>query len=57
MKNKSFREEVEEYCDLLIECAKNDEVSNELIDKKKRIIELFKKEVEKGLPLTEMLRK
>lgn len=57
MKNKSFREEVEEYCDLLIECAKNDEVSNELIDKKKRIIELFKKEVEKGLPLTEMIRK
>lgn len=57
MKNKSFREEVEEYCDLLIECAKNDEVSNELIDKKKRIIELFKKEVEKGLPLIEMIRK
>jgi hypothetical protein len=57
MKNKSFREEVEEYCDLLIECAKNDEVSNELIDKKKRIIELFKKEEEKGLPLTEMIRK
>lgn len=57
MKNKSFREEVEEYCDLLIECAKNDEVSNELIDKKKRIIELFKKEVEKGLPLAEMIRK
>ena len=57
MKNKSFREDVEEYCDLLIECAKNDEVSNELIDKKKRIIELFKKEVEKGLPLTEMIRK
>ena len=57
MKNKSFREEVEEYCDLLIECAKHDEVSNELIDKKKRIIELFKKEVEKGLPLTEMIRK
>ena len=57
LKNKSFREEVEEYCDLLIECAKNDEVSNELIDKKKRIIELFKKEEEKGLPLTEMIRK
>ena len=57
MKSKSFMEEVEEYCDLLIECAKNDEVSNELIDKKKRIIELFKKEVEKGLPLTEMIRK
>ena len=50
MKNKSFREEVEEYCDLLIECAKNDEVSNELIDKKKRIIELFKKEEEKDCP-------
>jgi hypothetical protein len=56
MKNKSFREEVEEYCDLLIECAKNDEVSNELIDKKKRIIELFKKEEEKGLSWTEMIR-
>lgn len=56
MKNKSFREEVEEYCDLLIECAKNDEVSNELIDKKKRIIELFKKEEEKGLSWKEMIR-
>ena len=48
MKNKSFREEVEEYCDLLID--------NELNDKKKRIIELFKKEEEKGLSWTEMIR-
>ena len=44
MKSKSFMEEIEEYCELLLECAKNDEVSNELIDKKKRIIELYKKE-------------
>lgn len=57
MKNKSFREEVEEYCELLLECAKNDEFSNELIDKKKRIIELYKKEEEKGLHWTEMIRK
>jgi hypothetical protein len=55
MKSKSFMEEAEEYCDLLIECAKNDEVSNEqmdeLIDKKKRIIELYKKEQEKDSPV------
>lgn len=55
MKNKSFMEEVEEYCDLLIECAKNDEVSdelmNELIDKKKRIIVLYKKEQGKDSPV------
>ena len=48
-------EEVEEYCDLLIECAKNDEVSdelmNELIDKKKRIIVLYKKEQGKDSPV------
>lgn len=50
MKSKSFMEEIEEYCELLLECAKNDEVSNELIDKKKRIIELYKKE-QKNSPL------
>lgn len=39
--------EVEEYCELLIECSKNDEVSNELIDKLNRISKLYKKEQEK----------
>jgi len=43
--------EVEEYCDLLIECSKNDDVSNEMVeklfDKKKRVIELYKKSTKK----------
>lgn len=51
MKNEIFMKEVEEYCDLLIECSKNDDVSNEmmdkLIDKKKRVIELYKKRAKK----------
>lgn len=38
MKSKSFMEEVEEYCELLLECSKQDELSDELakelIDKK-----------------------
>lgn len=48
MKSKSFMEEVEEYCELLLECSKQDELSDELakelIDRKNRIIELYKKE-------------
>ena len=55
MKNEIFMKEVEEYCDLLIECSKNDDVSNEtmykFIDKKKRVIELYKKRAKKNSPL------
>ena len=51
MKNKSFMKEVEEYCDLLLKCAKNnelsDELAKELIDRKNRIAKLYKKEQEK----------
>lgn len=51
MKSKSFMEEVEEYCELLLECSKQDELSDELakelIDRKNRIIELYKKEQKK----------
>lgn len=51
MKSKSFMEEVEEYCELLLKCAKNDELSDELsdelIDRKNRIAKLYKKEKEK----------
>lgn len=54
MKSKSFMEEVEEYCELLLECSKQDELSDELakelIDRKNRIIELYKKE-QKNSPL------
>ena len=48
MKSKSFMEEVEEYCELLLECSKQDELSDELakelIDKKNRIAKLYKNE-------------
>lgn len=41
-------EEVEEYCELLLECSKQDELSDELakelIDKKNRIAKLYKNE-------------
>ena len=51
MESKDFMEEVEEYCELLIECAKNDELSDELtkelIYRKNRIAKLYKKEQEK----------
>lgn len=47
MESKDFMEEVEEYCELLIECAKNDELANELIYRKNRIAKLYKKEQEK----------
>ena len=54
MKSKSFMEEVEEYCELLHECSKqdalSDELAKELIDRKNRIIELYKKE-QKNSPL------
>ena len=54
MKSKSFMEEVEEYRELLLECSKQDELSDELakelIDRKNRIIELYKKE-QKNSPL------
>lgn len=44
-------EEVEEYCELLLKCVKNDELSDELakelIDRKNRIAKLYKKEKEK----------
>jgi hypothetical protein len=47
MKSKSFMEELEEYCELLLECAKSDELSDEfakeLIDRKNRIAKLYKK--------------
>ena len=46
MKSKSFMEEVEEYCELLLECSKQDELSDELakelIDRKNRIAKLYK---------------
>ena len=51
MESKDFMEEVVEYCELLIECAKNDELSDELakelIYRKNRIAKLYKKEQEK----------
>lgn len=52
MKNKSFMEEVEEYCELLLKCVKNDELSDELakelINRKNRIAKLYKKEQREG---------
>lgn len=54
MKSKSFLEEVEEYCELLLECSKQDELSDELtkelIDRKNRIAKLYKNE-QKNNPL------
>jgi len=54
MKSKSFMEEVEEYCELLLECSKQDELSDELakelIDSKNRIAKLYKNE-QKNNPL------
>lgn len=54
MKSKSFMEEVEEYCELLLECSKQDELSDELakelIDRKNRIAKLYKNE-QKNSPL------
>lgn len=54
MKSKSFMEEVEEYCELLLECSKQDELSDELsrelIDKINRIAKLYKNE-QKNNPL------
>ena len=47
-------EELEEYCELLLECAKSDELSDEfakeLIDRKNRIAKLYKNE-QKNNPL------
>lgn len=40
MKSKSFMEEVEEYCELLLECSKQDELSDELAK------ELIEKKIE-----------
>lgn len=46
--------EVEEYCELLLECSKQDELSDELakelIDRKNRIAKLYKNE-QKNNPL------
>lgn len=50
MKSKSFMEEVEEYCELLLECSKQDELAKELIDRKNRIAKLYKNE-QKNNPL------
>lgn len=54
MKSKSFMEEVEEYCELLLEYSKQDELSDELakelIDRKNRIAKLYKNE-QKNNPL------
>lgn len=47
MKSKGFMEEVEEYCELLLKCAKNDKPSKELTEKYNRILKLYKKEQEK----------
>lgn len=47
IENKDFMEEVDEFCELLLKCAKNDEPSKELTDKYNRILKLYKKEREK----------
>lgn len=53
MKSKSFMEELEEYCELLLECARSDELSDEfakeLIDRKIRIAKLYKKNKKKSV--------
>ena len=48
MKSKSFMEEVEEYCELLLKCAKNNKPSKELTEKYNRILKLYKKRTRKS---------